>query len=58
MANFRAFCKVSIIRETLRKTRFSCMETYLLFGLIKEKVDGRKNAVEFRLWIRCHRLWH
>lgn len=19
---------------------------------------GRKNAVGFRLWIRCHRLWH
>ena len=21
-------------------------------------MDGRKNAVGFRLWIRCHRLWH
>ena len=54
MAYFRAFCKVGIIREALRKARFSCMETYLLFGLIKEKVDGRKNAVGFRLWIRCY----
>ena len=26
--------------------------------LTGEKVDGRKNAVGFRLWIRCHRLWH
>ncbi|WP_218153054.1 pentapeptide repeat-containing protein [[Clostridium] innocuum] len=34
------------------------METYLLFSLTGEKVDGRKNAVGFRLWIRCHRLWH
>ena len=30
VAYFRAFCKVSIIREALRKARFSCMETYLL----------------------------
>ena len=58
MAHFRAFCEVGIIRKALRKVRFSCMETYLLFGLIKEKVDGRKNAVGFRLWIRGHRLWH
>ena len=58
MVYFRAFCKVSIIREALRKDRFSCMEIYLLFGLIKEKVDGQKNAVGFRLGIRCHRLWH
>ena len=21
-------------------------------------MDDRKNAVGFRLWIRCHRLWH
>ena len=27
---FRAFCEVSIIREALRKARFSCRETYLL----------------------------
>ena len=58
MAYFRAFCKVGIIREALRKARFSCMETYLLIGQIGEKVDGRKNAVGFRLRIRCHRLWH
>lgn len=58
MTYFRAFCEVTIIREALRKARFSCMETYLLFGLIKEKVDGRKIAVGFRLWIRCLRLWH
>ena len=51
MACFRAFCKVSIIREALRKARFYYMETYLLFGLIGEKVDGRKIAVGFRLWI-------
>ncbi len=30
MAYFRAFCDSSIIREALRKARFSCMETYLL----------------------------
>lgn len=30
MAYFRDFCEVSIIREALRKARFSCMETYLL----------------------------
>ena len=58
MACFRAFCEVGIIREALRKARFSCMETYLLFSLTGEKVDGRKIAVGFRLWIRCHRLWH
>ena len=58
MAYFRAFCKVGIIREALRKARLSCMETYLLFGLFKEKVDGQKIAVGFRLWIRCQRLWH
>ena len=57
-AYFRAFCEVSIIREALRKARFSCMETYLLCSLTGEKVYGRKNAVGFRLWIRCHRLWH
>lgn len=49
MAYFRAFCKVGIIREALRKARFSCMETYLLFNLTGEKVNGRKNAVGFRL---------
>ena len=27
---FRAFCEASIIREALRKARFSCMETYPL----------------------------
>lgn len=47
MSYFRAFCEVSIIREALREARFSCMETYLLFSLIKEKVDGRKNVVGF-----------
>ena len=57
-AYFRAFCEVSIIREALRKARFSCIETYLLCSLTGEKVYGRKNAVGFRLWIRCHRLWH
>nr|DAH02920.1 MAG TPA: hypothetical protein [Caudoviricetes sp.] len=30
MAYFRAFCEGSIIREALRKARFSYMETYLL----------------------------
>lgn len=30
MAYFRAFCKVGIIRDALRKARFSCIETYLL----------------------------
>ena len=39
MAYFRAFCEVSIIREALRKARFSCRETYLLFSLTEEKVD-------------------
>ena len=58
MAYFRAFCEVSIIREALRKVRFSCMETYLFFSLTGEKVDDRKNAVGFRLWIRCRGLWH
>lgn len=58
VAYFRAFCEVSIIREALRKARFSCRETYLLVSLTEEKVDERKNAVGFRLWIRCHRLWH
>ena len=54
MAYFRAFCEVSIIREALQKARFSCMETYLLFSLTGEKVDGRKNAVGFRQWIGCY----
>lgn len=54
MAYFRAFCEVSIIREALRKARFSCMETYLLFSLTGENVDGRKIVVGFRLWIRCY----
>ena len=58
MAYFRAFCEVSIIREALRKARFSSMETYLLVRLNGERVDDRKNAVGFRLWIKCHRLWH
>ena len=58
MAYFRAFCEVSIIIEALRKARFSYMETYLLFSLTGEKVYDRKNAVGFRLRIRCHRLWH
>lgn len=39
VAYFRAFCEVSIIREALRKARFSCMETYLLFGLTGEKLS-------------------
>lgn len=30
MVCFRAFCKVGIIREALRKVRFYYMETYLL----------------------------
>ena len=55
-AYFRAFCEVSIIREALRKARFSCMETYLLFSLTGEKVDGRKIAAGFRLRIRCQWL--
>ena len=42
---FRAFCEVRIVREALRKVRFSCMETYLLFGLIGEKVDGSRGYV-------------
>lgn len=58
MAYFRAFCKVGIIREALRKAQFSCMETYLLFGLNGEKLNGRRIAVGVRLWIRCQRLWH
>lgn len=40
MAYFRAFCKVVIIREALRKARLSCVETYLLFGLIEEKLSS------------------
>ena len=24
----------------------------------RKKVDGQKNVVGFRLWIRYHRLWH
>lgn len=58
VAYFRTFCEVSIIRGALEKARFSCMETYLLVSLTEEKVDERKNAVGFRLWIRCHMLWH
>ena len=42
----------------LRKIRRSCRETYLLFSLTGEKVDGRKNVIGFRLWIRCHRFRH
>ena len=42
MAYFRAFCKVSIIREALRKARFSCMETYPLSEFAGEqKKSGR-----------------
>ena len=48
MAYFRAFCKVSIIREALRKARFSCMETYLLFGLIGEKLSSQRITIGFR----------
>ena len=48
-AYFRAFCKVGIIREALRKARFYSMETYLLFGLIGEKLSRRRIAVGFRL---------
>lgn len=33
------------------------METYLLCSSTGEKVDGRKNAVGFRLWIRCQAFW-
>ena len=51
MAYFRAFCKVGIIREALRKARFYYMETYLLFGLAGEKLSSRRIAVGFRLWI-------
>ena len=58
VAYFQDFCEVSIIREALWKARFSCMETYLLCSSTGEKVDDRKNAVGFSLWIRCHRLWH
>lgn len=58
MAYFRAFCEVSIIREALRKARFSCMEIYPLFNLTREKVDDPKIVVGFRLWIRCRGLWH
>ena len=58
VAYFRAFCEVSIIRGALRKARFSCRETYLFCSSTGEKVDDRKNAVGFRLWIRCHKLWH
>ena len=39
VAYFRAFCEVGTIREALRKARFSCMETYLLFGLTGEKLS-------------------
>ena len=45
VAYFRAFCKVGIIREALRKARFSCMETYLLFSLAGEKLNGRRITV-------------
>jgi hypothetical protein len=31
------------------------METYLLFGLAGEKLNGRRIVVGFRLWIRCQR---
>ncbi len=58
MAYFRAFCKVGIIREALRKARFSCMETYLFFGMTGENLSSWRIAVGFRLWIRCQRLWH
>nr|DAQ74269.1 MAG TPA: hypothetical protein [Caudoviricetes sp.] len=34
------------------------METYLLFGLIGEKLSRRRIVVRFRLRIRCQRLWH
>lgn len=56
MAYFRAFCKVGIIREALRKARFYYMETYLFFGLTGVCLGSRRIAVWFRLWIRCQRL--
>lgn len=37
----------------MHKARFFCMETHLLFSLNGEKADDRKNAVGFRLRIRC-----
>ena len=52
-AYFRAFSEVWISGQTSEKARFSYMETYLLVSLTEEKVDDRKNAVGFRLWIRC-----
>ena len=39
---FRAFCEVRIVREALRRVRFSCMETYLLSEFAGEqKKSGR-----------------
>lgn len=38
VAHFQAFCEVGIIREALRKARFSRMETYLL----NESAETRK----------------
>ncbi|KXB93067.1 hypothetical protein HMPREF3191_00607 [Veillonellaceae bacterium DNF00626] len=40
----------------MRKVRFSYLETYLLCSSTGEKVDDRKIAVGFRLWIRCRGL--
>ena len=57
VAYFRDFCEVSAIRASLRKARFSYMETYLLFSLTGAGVDDRKIVVGFRLWIRCQGLW-
>ena len=47
VAYFRAFCKVDIIREALRKARLYYMETYLLLGLIGENLSSRRITVGF-----------
>lgn len=42
VAYFRAFCEVSAIRASLRKARFSYMETYLLTEFAgQQKMSGR-----------------
>lgn len=53
---FTGFLQGECHQRGLRKARRLCRKTYLLFGLTGEKVDGRKIAIGFRLWIRCHRL--
>ena len=57
MAYFRAFCKVGIIVRSLAESSVFLYGNISTFSLTGEKVDGRKNAVGFRLWIRCYRLW-